>query len=527
MRLHPGDHQTSMKRIYNFHPYVFTLVSVLYVYLLAQVVSPYRQFLTVLLVLTAILGGLSFPVNHFIKNRYWSGVVLTALALSLFTPREIFYLVGGTLAVSAGVLFIILKILKKPFKIVYTALLFDILSLLFLALFLSGVFVESLYRPFNTVDWANYREQIADVQQPPAQPVSPSQNPLPDIYFIVLDAYGRNDVLQRYYAFDNHEITDFLTRRGFFVPEHSRSNYPKTVLSVPSMLNMQFTQEFTTSFADSPLWWVMKPLVDHNRVRTILESAGYQTIAIATDWQITNNTTADIYLSPKPFYIGGFSAFYVSYTPLRIFIPLLRQFAFFPTVEAHRDLTNYIFDTLADLPPTQSPKFIFAHAVVPHPPFVFDAQGNPVDPGYAFSFNDANDFPGSSKDYRTGYIEQVQFVNARLETTVDAILQNSTVPPVIIITADHGPGMFTDFTSAENTCLNERFSIFMALYLPGADPAAIPDDITSVNIFRIVLNTYLGTDLPLLPNQQYYMQPSSFYRLQDVTRQVDVPCPQR
>jgi len=513
-----------MKRVYNFHPYVFTLVSVLYVYLLAQVVSPYRQFFTVLLVLTAILAGLSFLIERFIRNRYWTGIALTVFTLSLFAPREVFYLIGGTLAVSIGLLFVALKILKKPFRITYTALLFDILSLLFLALFLSGVFVKSLYQPFRSVSWHEYRSQIAAIQQPPAQPLTPSQNPLPDIYFIVLDAYGRNDILQRYYGFDNREITDFLTQRGFLVPDHSRSNYPKTVLSVPSTLNMQFTQAFTASFADSPLWWVMQPFVDYNRVRSTLESAGYQTVAIATDWQITNNTTADIYLHPKPFRIGGFSAFYVSYTPLRIFIPLLQKFAFFPTVETHRDLTNYIFDTLADLPSTDAPKFVFAHVVAPHPPFVFDAQGNPVDPGYTFSFNDASDFPGSAEDYRNGYTEQVQFVNARLETTIDAILTNSSVPPIIILTADHGPGMFTDFTSAENTCLDERFSIFMALYLPGANPEAIPDDITSVNIFRIVLNEYLGTDFPLLPNRQYYMQPSGIYHLDDVTDRVDTPC---
>ena len=39
---------------------------------------------------------------------------------------------------------------------------------------------------------------------------------------------------------DNSEFTDSLNQRGFYVAERSNSNYPTTVLSVASTLEMNY-----------------------------------------------------------------------------------------------------------------------------------------------------------------------------------------------------------------------------------------------------------------------------------------------
>jgi hypothetical protein len=116
-------------------------------------------------------------------------------------------------------------------------------------------------------------------------------------------------------------------------------------------------------------------------------------------------------------------------------------------------------------------------------------------------------------------------VNDQMQAVVDAILKKSKTPPIIIIQADHGSALFTDFSSAENTCIKERFSPFAAYYLPGMDQKVIPSNITSVNIFRIIFNQYFQADLPLLENRQYYYKGKVYiYRLVDVTSRVEDEC---
>ena len=47
----------------------------------------------------------------------------------------------------------------------------------------------------------------------------------PDIYYIIVDAYGRQDVLRWLYGFDNAGFIGYLKDKGFYVAEKSTSNY--------------------------------------------------------------------------------------------------------------------------------------------------------------------------------------------------------------------------------------------------------------------------------------------------------------
>ena len=109
---------------------------------------------------------------------------------------------------------------------------------------------------------------------------------------------------------------------------------------------------------------------------------------------------------------------------------------------------------------------------------------------------------------------------------IDEIIANSSYPPIIILQADHGPGMYVDFSSIGNTCLHERFSPFGAYYLPGVDEDVVPEDITLVNLFRIVFNEHFGADLPLLENKYYFGDDPAYpYRMQTLDlEQIDQVC---
>jgi hypothetical protein len=158
-------------------------------------------------------------------------------------------------------------------------------------------------------------------------------------------------------------------------------------------------------------------------------------------------------------------------------------------------------ERLAEMP---GPKFVFTHLLIPHPPFVFDATGAPVDQRYPFTLLDGDAFPGTPEEYLQGYRDQVTYVNGLMRELIEAILGNALRPPVIILHGDHGPGSRLDWQSAERTDLRERSSILSAYYLPGAPTQAVYDTITPVNSFRLVLDWYFDTELGLLPDRSYY-----------------------
>lgn len=102
--------------------------------------------------------------------------------------------------------------------------------------------------------------------------------------------------------------------------------------------------------------------------------------------------------------------------------------------------------------------------------------------------------------------------------TIDRILSNSTTSPIIIIQGDHGPGSRLNWQNAGKSDLTERFSILNAYYLPGINSAELPPTISPVNSFRVVLDSYFGADLPLLPNLSFFTARTRPYLFIDVTQ---------
>jgi hypothetical protein len=59
--------------------------------------------------------------------------------------------------------------------------------------------------------------------------------PLPDIYYIILDRYARSDYMSEVIGLDNSEFIAFLESEGFYVAAESRSNHNWTY-SIPSLI---------------------------------------------------------------------------------------------------------------------------------------------------------------------------------------------------------------------------------------------------------------------------------------------------
>jgi len=357
-----------------------------------------------------------------------------------------------------------------------------------------------------TLDLAT-RLAVSRTFQPVSAPSSASvwQGPVPDIYYIILDGYARNDVLKAIYDYDNQAFLDRLTQKGFFVATSSRTNYSQTIPSLASSLNMTYLDDVARQMSTAPHnRWPAVQMIHDSAVVRFLKQRGYQFVAVASAYSGTEFQSADVCAQP-PASLTYFQNMLLGATPLVTLFPNLQY-------DIHRDRILFSFRFLQEFRPGEAPVFLLAHIVSPHPPFVFEEDGSSLYPLRPFSLIDGSHYLRSSarEEYRQGYIRQLLHVSQLIEETVDIILASSQEPPVIILQADHGPGSMLDWENVDNTNLQERLSILNAYYLPQGKQT-LYDTISPVNTFRVVLNACLGTHLVLLPDTSHFSTASHPY----------------
>lgn len=507
-----------MKRHYLLTPFLFTLAYLLNTYYwIARIASP-EQFFRPLLVLWMILGLLFFPAYWLTRDLKLASLVLTIFVFGFYFS-ETFFKVMGSILLAAIIIWILYSRIRG-FKVSISHL-FILLNAV-----AASIIIYSLYlnvQSFAQVPWLTYRDSVDRAGHYSIDGV-PSSAIKPDIYYIILDGYPRSDILKKLYKYDNSQFTSYLENKGFIVPDNIHSNYGMTAVSVSSTLNMDYLDSFSPGLENSHFWWLMVPFIEQSRTRTVLESQGYQYISMST-WAMLDKPTTAYDFRPFPLKLTEMERYLLGATPLGYLNPVLRNYASIPTYDTHRKQITQLLTSLEEIPRITGPKLVFAHVTAPHPPFVFDRNGNSIDPPGNFNMNDAADFYGSDTEYQEGYIGQVEYINSHMQMVVEEILKQSQTPPIIIIQADHGSAMLTDFESADNTCILERFSPFAAYYLPGVRPEEIPSDLTNVNLFRMILNQYFSAKLPLQENRQYFYKGRLFiFNTVDVTSRVNDEC---
>ncbi|HEB12089.1 MAG TPA: hypothetical protein ENI11_00215 [Actinobacteria bacterium] len=175
------------------------------------------------------------------------------------------------------------------------------------------------------------------------------------------------------------------------------------------------------------------------------------------------------------------------------------------------------FAKLGEIPETRGPKFVFAHMITPHPPYLFDESGKSV-PETELKMS------GDVWTKRELYIDQLIFINKKVKLLVDEILSKSEIPPIIVLQADHGSASILDGKSGwENPSsdgIKERMRILNAYYLPEGGDRLVYDSITPVNTFRAILNHYFKTNYELLGDKSYFSTYERPYDFSNVTKQA-------
>lgn len=343
---------------------------------------------------------------------------------------------------------------------------------------------------------------------------------LPNIYYIVLDAYGRQDILEEVYQYDNSEFLGFLEENGFFIAAKARANYSQTELSLASSLKLGYLDEVAAAVGpDSNDHRPLRSLIQDGTVLRFLREQGYSIIGLPSGFGPTTLSTSDVQAGSgrrwNELEIGLLCS-----TP----IPWLTLGgSLLDPYEVHRQKILDSFHLLAATADLHSPRFVFAHILAPHGPFVFDEHGNEVQPKGLFHLRDGPQNANNKltiAEYREGYLGQLAFVSERIGPVIEHILSRAPRPTIIILQSDHGPESLIDWDDPASSYFKERLAILNAVRFPQDASIALYDEISPVNTFRLIFNHYFGTDLDQLEDISYFSSWDYPYRFIDVTEAV-------
>ncbi len=503
------------------YPILFSVNPLLLLYVVNVSNLAFYQLSPLIFIAPLVALLLLLAINRLVKDGHRAGFIVFILALWFFYYVPVRIWVSnihiGQLAIGSN--WVILPAWSIIFLFIGSTWLWKRIThpetiTLYLNLVCIVLVSFSLVRiTLNLIPMYFIKPAVRQENQLPPQVINKAD--MPDIYYIILDGYARQDVLNDLYNYDNSTLVAALRDRGFYIASQSQSNYIQTALSLDSSLNMQYLSGHDGTRPNQGL--IMGDIY-RSKSRALFEQLGYKYVAFSTGYPPVDLTTADIYIKyaqiKRAYDLEALLMLNSTLAPFIdlnwIRVPITR----FSTPQKRIDS---IFNSLKDdVPQIDGPKFVFGYIFAPHPPSVFDRNG-PITPDATFIMEGAFTYQGTIQQYVNSYIPELIYINQRLIETIDGILTNSKTPPVIIIQADHGPDAYLDWKSLGNTCLKERFSILNAYYFPGQTSNHLSEDINPVNTFAVLFNTYFGTNFKLQENHQYFATWENQFPFDEVT----------
>jgi hypothetical protein len=331
----------------------------------------------------------------------------------------------------------------------------------------------------------DYKAAYASVHTP-AFPIE-----RPDIYYLIFDSYTSSKALKASWNFSNDSINSFLQQHNFKVTHNAHSAYDFTSLSLNSTFNL--------NYLPLPAQALQHNLINFNYGRSILgnslvmkwfDSQGYAIdylsllsashknnafYPLAPDeplhW-LRRQTIERVWLEPS------------LWNKLLSMLGLAKKGEVSPALQAIDDYNKKLLDTVAHLPAIGAPRFLYAHFMLPHNPFIYKRDGSRRTAQDAVIMDEVK--------AKAFYLDQLIYTNTYIQQLVNALLKDGKRNKVIIIQGDHG---YREYLPSDPA---DRFAIFNAVYFGDGDYSYISDSMLSVNTFRIVLNKYFNQHLKLI-----------------------------
>jgi hypothetical protein len=345
----------------------------------------------------------------------------------------------------------------------------------------------------------------------------------PDVWHFVLDRYAGPETMRRIYGFDDEPFFAELERRGFAVGRGAAANYQRTAPSLASTLNLDYLTPLQAptiaGYDELPLYRALHG----NRVSRFFAALGYDVIHAGPWWEPTrhgDSETENLNYRDMPELIGTMiQRSLMGYLAISTGI----EFGNGRLDQCRR--IHYQLDRLGALARSAGRKFVFAHILLPHPPFVVDADGRCKTAAEAKRLSRVEN-----------YVAQVKYANQRILDLIDRI-EAGRRPAVIILQSDEGPWpaayagneltrgadvtLRLDWTTLGADLIREKMLILYAIRVPQGAPVPLDPHPTPVNTYRRILNRFFGTDYALLPERSYVFQDARhLYSFTDVTAKL-------
>jgi len=467
-----------MKRIIHNTPiHSFLLVPALifflfvYNYALTSVHSTLRSYL--------VATGISlfiFSCFYFLfkKNKHKAGVVTSSLMLILSfygfiyeTAEKMYYKGWWPFSeIHRYILSLILIFILILFYFLFrTKRSFHSLTLSFNVFVLTFIFIN-LGQLTSAIIKKNDKEIPVKIKTTPVK----INNSYPDIYYIILDGYANDSILDKIYNYPDNSLTNFLQSTGFYVAKHSRANYISTDPSLSSSLNFSYLNTSNDTIGK------IKNIIYDNKVSAYLKEKGYKVVHVRSGYSVSReNYNADTIITLNN--LDEFERTLLKYTIFR-----LDDLLGYAGYKTFKEQLSVIYKALN----VQGPKYVFIHIVSPHPPYMCDEYGN-----YKASPRITNVWWEPKKDY----LAQLKYINTEVIKFTSSILRHSKTSPIIVIQSDHGPWIQSRFL---NQIYHTRSMILNAYHIPFEWENKLYPTITPVNTFRNIFNGLFQDSLPIL-----------------------------
>ncbi len=447
------------------------------------------------------------------KTAFMLGICSLAFSLSghgyvlIYMPRSLFVWTLFVLIVLAILLVLLWRSDSRQIYLRITPL-FNLILLSLLAISCAKIVSSYVSQSINIQPISAFGNSSTAEDASPKVYDSKSH---PDIYYIIPDGYLKDSKLQETIGFDNSAFTQALEDRGFIVVEHAQNNYGVTLLSLASILNMQYYEHNPSPYTELDF---LRFAITDNEVARLLKQFGYTYVQFLSGFWMPSPTadiirdftpgdTIEIEVSQNDFsstildglpknrklitdfvhyHKQSFAPLYLETTLLRIVSSRLNTLVFQDDSEPYGvyaperflDTVNEV-ESVARMPEAT---FTVIHLLKPHLPIVFDENGEEL---LAPDWQPSND----------KLIAEHRFVNSKFLKMIDTILQVSRNPPVIVFQADHGAIRIHDDEEFRNLAV---FSPYAAYHLPGIYSISFPKPFTLINTFPLLFNEIFQTN---------------------------------
>ena len=309
-----------------------------------------------------------------------------------------------------------------------------------------------------------------------------SVDPAPDVVVLVLDGYGRGDVLDELYEFDNTPLFSFLESAGFTLAEGARANYSMTVASLSSAMSMAYTFPEGSSPTERGEAAMHAAIAGANSFMRSFDESGYEIVYLESGWAGSRcgvivdtcvhsslyDELAGVLLNRTPFYaaVAERLGHPFTYNGIRVLDQLPGHLATCRQTATH----------LCPFDRATRPLFLAADCTVDP-----DSARSGSKVGFGWMEQD------QTAERRGYYIEQVQCVNSKVRAMVEALDDDA----IVLIIGDHGPDSFGQPGLPPRKWTPdaawERMSILTAVRAPDHCSDLLYPEITLVNTFRLVL----------------------------------------